>query len=513
MVRFFITAKFKNILSTAIFSLAMIFIFVSAWHSFNEPLERDITSYAYIAHSMLSGDDLYTDLWDHKPPGIHLAFAMAELVWGYDQVGIVMLWVVVTMASMFFIFLILNSISNLTTGLLGVALWALSANSLHLQANQINTEAFLNLFSLIAIWSVIQYELHRNTKSLHIAGWAIGLATMFKPIAIFVLFAIIIYRGFNYYHCSHNYKIKSFLRESAILVYPMIVLWVSLFSYALMLNRFGEYWNILINYNSQYSGNTLVNIWLFFNSPNYLFNNSLTGIWVLVMPTCAWLFLGSRSKMTKMPHSFIVIITFGILFETASAGKTHPHYYQTYLPLATICTSLMTMYLIREIKTTVVWRWISGTSLGVVCFTMLVFHQYSFFKLTPDEISVAKYGTQYIESKNLGLLLLETTNPEDLIYYWGSESGVYYYSKLKSASGVFYNLPMRSRVKINDDELMKRLLNDLQNTPPALFIWNMRDGDPENHQLSDFLGTKYQRIGYSDHFMIYSKNEDAYEYQ
>jgi hypothetical protein len=32
---------------------------------------------------MLAGRHLYSDLWDHKPPAIHITFAAGELVAGY----------------------------------------------------------------------------------------------------------------------------------------------------------------------------------------------------------------------------------------------------------------------------------------------------------------------------------------------------------------------------------------------------------------------------------------------
>ena len=47
---------------------------------YNEPLERDLTTYAVIAHEMLEGKALYSELWDHKPPAIHVTYAAAELI-------------------------------------------------------------------------------------------------------------------------------------------------------------------------------------------------------------------------------------------------------------------------------------------------------------------------------------------------------------------------------------------------------------------------------------------------
>jgi hypothetical protein len=48
-------------------------------HTYDEPLERDITTYAVIGHELLGGKALYTELWDHKPPAIYVTYAAAQL--------------------------------------------------------------------------------------------------------------------------------------------------------------------------------------------------------------------------------------------------------------------------------------------------------------------------------------------------------------------------------------------------------------------------------------------------
>ena len=39
--------------------------------------DRDVTTYAVIGRGILEGRSLYSDLWDHKPPGIHVTYAAA----------------------------------------------------------------------------------------------------------------------------------------------------------------------------------------------------------------------------------------------------------------------------------------------------------------------------------------------------------------------------------------------------------------------------------------------------
>ncbi len=127
------------------------------YHSLGEPLERDVTTYAYIAHEMLSGEQLYSVLWDHKPPAIYWIYMLAELVGGYTPEAITYLGIVFSLLSCVFLFLFLMLAAGRWIALLGASFWSLGSNSLLLQANQPNTEIFLNTFTLMGLWSFALY--------------------------------------------------------------------------------------------------------------------------------------------------------------------------------------------------------------------------------------------------------------------------------------------------------------------------------------------------------------------
>src|ERR1700730_15070865 len=82
-------ARRRSILVALIILGALIFF--ARLHTYEEPLERDLTTYAVIAHEMLNGKALYNDLWDHKPPAIHITYAVGELIAGYGRNSIFLL--------------------------------------------------------------------------------------------------------------------------------------------------------------------------------------------------------------------------------------------------------------------------------------------------------------------------------------------------------------------------------------------------------------------------------------
>src|SRR5437868_1023590 len=70
-------------LVTVVLLLLASSIALARLHTWDEPMERDLTTYAVIGHQLLRGRSLYSDLWDHKPPAIHISYAFADYLFGY----------------------------------------------------------------------------------------------------------------------------------------------------------------------------------------------------------------------------------------------------------------------------------------------------------------------------------------------------------------------------------------------------------------------------------------------
>ncbi len=80
----------RQSLATVVVALLLLSLLIALFrlHTYNEPLDRDLAAYAVIAHEMLAGRPLYADLWDHKPPAIHVTFALGEWLCGYGPQSI-----------------------------------------------------------------------------------------------------------------------------------------------------------------------------------------------------------------------------------------------------------------------------------------------------------------------------------------------------------------------------------------------------------------------------------------
>src|SRR6266446_5191261 len=120
--------KVGTILSIAAIAGLCGLIFFARLHTYGEPLERDLTTYAVIAHEMLSGKTLYTDLWDHKPPAIYVTYAVAELIAGYGRDSIFLINIGAGFATLLACYFAGSAAEGgRLGGLMAATLWALAS--------------------------------------------------------------------------------------------------------------------------------------------------------------------------------------------------------------------------------------------------------------------------------------------------------------------------------------------------------------------------------------------------
>lgn len=471
-------------------------------HSLGEPLERDLTTYAYVAHHILAGEKLYSYLWDHKPPAIYWVYMLAELIWGYDSSAMVYLGIFTTIISLFFLFFFLKRIAGINVALVGSTFWALASNSVLLQANQNNVEVFLNTFTLASLWSFSKY-CEGKKRYLFLSGLFLSIASLFKIIAIFPLAAIWLYLILPF----PNNDIRKWLKESVnkftIIFLPFVVTWLGIFLYFAFLRRLGDFWAIVVTFNRLYSGNLWLNVWNYFVNPQLFFHPSLKDIWILVILSSVWFFV-SRGKYGPLQRSFFMLLLFGLWVEVASPGKYFPHYYQLLIPPCAILSSLFFSDFAEFLKArNKIIRIGSITFLFLFSLGYLSYYQISYLKMTPIEISQLKYGPVFVKAYDVAKYIQTMVEPCDNIYEWGSETGIYYYTKTRSASGMFYISPLSWTPSRERNRYASKVFEEVTSSPPAIFIWNDDYGKLEESMFSRFIKTKYTFVKDYKGYAIY----------
>ena len=471
-----------------------------------EPFERDLTSYAYISHYLLEGGKLYTQYFDIKPPGIYWAYMLSELAFGYGPQSVVCLGIFFNTVSLIFLFLLLRTIANVYTALAGSVLWAIASTSVTLEANLTNVEVPMNTFLLMALWSFARYR-GGESRFLWLTGISVGVASAFKMIFVFPAAALSLYLILPLPREKPGVTawLKSSSKKVAVLALPGLVIWTAIFYYFFVLGRFHDFWDAVFVTNSYYAGSIWLNVWHLLTTPELFFRSALKDVWVLVALSFAWP-LFSRSTYGPISRSFLALMLAGILVEIASPGQYFPHYYQLLLPILTILSTL-TIYDIavhKRFKDNPAAGIRVAASVFLAALLTMASYQWSYSRMQPATISAIKYGSTFIHAYNVAMYVKEKTGPCDLIFEWGSETGIYFYSKRRASSTMFYTYPLSLGPKFQQQRRALRMFREVTTSPPAIFIWNKKYGELEKVPVfKDFIEKNYKPITISPPYTIF----------
>ena len=99
---------------------------------------------------------------------------------------------------------------------------------------------------------------------------------------------------------------------------------------------------------------------------------------------------------------------------------------------------------------------------------ILLYHHLPLYKLSSEEWSNKKYGNLFVVSRNLGLEINKLLKPDETFYEWGAETGLYYYSQRRPATGVIFYYPLLQGPLT--EKLSQRVIADLERNKPELLI-------------------------------------------
>ena len=119
----------------------------------------DESQFLLVARSLLDGHAPYTEIWERKPPGIFVLFAVAQLVFGRSVAAIRILGCLAVAASAVLLFLIGRSLKNPTAGLLAGILYEIFSLT---YGRPTGLEICFTPFVLFAFYLVLS----RNTEEL-----------------------------------------------------------------------------------------------------------------------------------------------------------------------------------------------------------------------------------------------------------------------------------------------------------------------------------------------------------
>jgi len=466
-------------------------------YTWSEPLERDLTLYAVIGHELLAGRSLYSDLSDIKPPAIFVTYAAAEWLAGYGPTAIYLLGVIAAIITLLGVYWVGYSLSGSTgTGLWAALFWTAICSDLGLQANQPNTEVFINACVIWAFALLLKSNYrHPWLWRYLMIGALLAIASLYKTVVIAIAVAL----GGVHLAFPPGYPPDRRLAFKQVWVMAAVggAAWALVFVYFAAVGHVKDFYEIVFVFNRYYAGNIIKNL----VRGLHTFKGVLTLLVPFIYTTCIWAVL-IKPKELRRPWLLLVGLIIGSHIAVALPGKWYPHYFQYWLPVFVVTAA----WTIEE------WGSLAERySLWIKCYAgsiiliFMVAHESPNYKISPEEWSRKKYGEQFVESKEMGEEIRRILKPGETFYEWGAESGLYYYSRKSPPSGVVLNYHLYGWPY--GAGLVNRVVKDLEKAQPELFLIPERlvSGIKFPNPVLSWFSTRYRPFSLQRSFILFAR--------
>lgn len=487
--------KLKGILPVAALLGLCALIFFLRLHTYDEPLERDLTTYAVIAHEMLNGKTLYTDLWDHKPPAIYVTYAAAELIAGYGRDSIFLMNVSAGFATLLACYFAGSAAGGgRLGGLMAATLWALASGDLAIEGNQPNTEVFLNAVLTWGFAILMRAEKpNLSFRAAVLTGLFFAIASLYKHVAV-VEAALLALAYFAWPTAGSR---KQALVSVAIIAGIGAVAWGLVFSYFAAQGRGNAFTEAVFTYNGYYSGSIWQNVGHILSWPRVSADVVAALLPLAILSfgaTILGLIFGPRR-----PWIFLLAFAVATHIAVLLPGRFFPHYYQLWLPPLAIGAGWSITLLKRVLP--VAFSRLAYIVAGATC-SILLMLQLPYYSLSAELWSIKKYGKIFVETERAARQIDHLLPPGATFYEWGNESGFYFSSRHRPSSGVFLAEPMLGGPLVA--KLSRRLIDDLERTRPDLIVV---DGPtlaqtPRGHPVLKWFEENYRPFFKTDEFSV-----------
>ena len=482
MIKVFIKDQFLKISSFlsipwVLLLILSLIICLQRIHTYNEPTDRDIATYGVIAHEVISGKRIYEGiLMDQKPPGIHFTYGIAELIVGYGRQEFFLLGVVTALATLFGVFFLGSLISNTAANWTAVY-WTVICSSLPLEANQPNSEVFINAWIIFGVAFLLSQArtISENHWRAVAAGVCFAFASLYKHIVVFI--PILVTITYLFFPISSRNKKKRFI-DLCLIGLVGLICWVAFFIYFGITGRLSGTIESLFKYNRYYSGSIVENIF----SCASLFSPVLRGLTPLFILILLSGFIAFIHKQKNEVY-FVASLGIGAAISIALPGRFYPHYYQLFFPFLLVGTA----YSINWIDYPYLKKiYRSNIFLYFIFFILVFFHLPSFF-LNYNEWSLRKYGTIFLITDKLAKELDSILLPNESFYQIGSQAQFYFDTQRRPLGPLsddqIFSGPL-------SDKLFSEMMNKLLYEPPDLIILE-KYSLPKISQESPFIAWLY----------------------
>lgn len=455
-------------------------------YSWSEPLERDITHYALVARELLAGRPLFSDLVVNRPPLVFWIYAGAQILTGAGPGSLYLLWLAFSTATLLAVHACGAAAGGgRATGLWAAAFWVALACDARLQANQPNTEIFMNA-SLIGALALLLGDRGRGSGVPRALGFGalVAAACHLKPYAALAGVALAL---------AHVARPPAFgargraLRQMAVAGAVVGASWAALFAWQYRRGSWSDFWTLMVDYNRYYSGDAASNL-LQGLEPGRLLPSVLLPALPLIAAALAGggALLGRRARLPRAEW-LLAAYAGAIWLLVAMPGRFFAHYYQLWLPWLAVVGARALAGLGRNPPA----AWMRRRTLAAAVLALLALGQLPYYRLSAEGWSRLKYGEMFIDVERLGRSLGSLLAPGESFFLYGADNGLYYYSGARFVPGVIWMDFLRRESPV-EAVVTRRLLAELSAERPELVV--VASHAPRSGLLVDWIRARYRRL-------------------
>ena len=318
---------------------------------FQSVIDWDESVFLLMSKSLLDGNLPYTQIWDHKPPGIYLLFSLSQIVFGQSVISIRILTCIFVSISCFALYKsgnIFNSNNNYNGILAGILYAFFSLKNGGLSAN---TELFFVFFNILA-FHLVFLTLFSSNKQLNfykfrflIIGLIMGISLHIKYLVIFDFFAIFLIL-ITYYFKSNERNIIELTKVYFCLLIGAFIPFLLSTLYFMKSGHLNDY--IYANFiaNKIYSAETQFSLIYFIQ---VIIGQAVQNhpLWLCLLITPFYIYIFVPRKSEESYKFYALLLWFFMAFiGTCATKKFYPHYFLQILPPLCLLSSYMVITLL-----------------------------------------------------------------------------------------------------------------------------------------------------------------------
>jgi 4-amino-4-deoxy-L-arabinose transferase-like glycosyltransferase len=406
------------------FSLRMAFL--------HEPFERDEGVYAYIGQEILRGGVPYKDVLDIKPPGVYYIYATAIALGGETVEGIRIVTAVYSLLTVILVFLTARKLAGQWSGLAAALLYGVYSTSPHIHGSGCNTEVFMVLPEIAAIYFFLRRNDLHGRRYLLLSGLCLSAAMLIKTVSVayvllFFIMVIIPEAG--------SLKVRNVVRDLVILALPMILTAALVIFYFYAHDALHDFWYWNVIHPRKYLNSSDVKGPNWFILIPYLLPELLP-LFVIGVPVLIWRIATNRTHGDILVLLSIVAACVGVYLP----GKLFPHYFIQLIPPVSIAAGISFGEVAREKGRSSLAALLLMTVL--LLYPIMKYYKY-YFIYSADEVSTRKFGPTFVRSQETARYVKERTSPNDYFYQWGMATELYFLSGRRAPNRYISNMMIK----------------------------------------------------------------------